>query len=141
MSIAMAKYCAMAGASIANNTHVGNLSEVLRNAARKNGCRAFHEGAKLQLDDGNIYVYPDIMLTCHPADMEATKYVQHPTFLVEILSESSELHDRSTKCKHYRRLRSLRYLLLVSQHAMQVKVYKPHRRKRPVFLPGIYPAQ
>jgi Uma2 family endonuclease len=115
---------AMAGASLAHNEIGYNITKAFKDKGPGGKCRAFQEGAKLQLDEGNIYVYPDVMLTCHPADLEATKYVQHPTILVEILSDSTELHDRSTKWKHYRRLRSLRYLLLVSQHVMQVEVYK-----------------
>lgn len=43
--------------------------------------------------------------------------------LVEVLSPSSEASDRGEKFAHYRRLASLKYVL-VAQHAPQVEVFR-----------------
>jgi Uma2 family endonuclease len=42
---------------------------------------------------------------------------------VEVLSDSTELYDRTKKWEQYRRIKSLRYYLLVSQNEYQVDMY------------------
>jgi len=118
---------AMAGAVLAHSRIAGNIFVAFANLGRKNGCHPFHEGAKLQLQSGAAFVYPDVMLTCHPEDLIAKKFVQHPGIVVEVLSPSTELHDRTTKWNHFRQIKSLRYFLLVSAEKCMVEMYsRPH---------------
>jgi len=41
-----------------------------------------------------------------------------------VLSDSTELYDRTGKFEHYRRLKSLQSYLLVSQKVMRVELYE-----------------
>jgi Uma2 family endonuclease len=117
---------AMAGAVLAHNEIAQNCVRSLWMGKPKH-CRSFQEGAKLQMQLGSVYVYPDAMLTCHPEDFIAEKYVQHPGIVVEVLSPSTELHDRTTKWHLYRQIKSLRYFLLISAEKCMVEVYsRPH---------------
>ncbi len=43
--------------------------------------------------------------------------------IVEVLSKSTEAYDRSEKLARYRKIKSLRYYLLVSQTEPMVEVY------------------
>jgi Uma2 family endonuclease len=71
-----------------------------------------------------IYFLPDVVFTCHPDDLDLQGYeVKHPTIIVEVLSESTEIYDRVKKWEQYRKIPSLRHYLLVSQHRYQVEMF------------------
>jgi Uma2 family endonuclease len=114
---------AMAGALLAHNEITYNIIHQLKQKRLDEGCRSFQDGAKLQLQDGAVYLYPDAMMTCNPDDLVAEKFVRNPCVLVEVLSPSTELHDRTTKWRQYRRLKTLLYYILVSQETVNVEVY------------------
>jgi len=50
--------------------------------------------------------------------------------VVEVLSDSTEGHDRGEKFAHYRRLASLQEYVLVSQRAALVEVYRRNEAGR-----------
>jgi Uma2 family endonuclease len=63
--------------------------------------------------------YPDVVVTCHPQDLapDAQKdYVEAPTLLLEVLSDSTEPVDRLEKLLPYRRLPSLHKYALINQN-------------------------
>ena len=71
-----------------------------------------------------IYFLPDVAFTCHPDDLDLQGYeVKHPSIIVEVLSDSTEIYDRSQKWEQYRKIKSLRHYLLVSQNRYQVEMY------------------
>jgi Uma2 family endonuclease len=47
----------------------------------------------------------------------------HPIALVEVLSQSTEQHDRGAKFAHYRRLTSLQAYVLVGQEPRRIEVF------------------
>ena len=47
----------------------------------------------------------------------------NPTVLVEVLSPSTEQYDRGTKPMHYRRIETLKTILLVSQDETRVETH------------------
>ena len=47
----------------------------------------------------------------------------NPTMLAEVLSPSTEQYDRATKSVHYRRIESLKIILLVSQDKARVEMH------------------
>lgn len=56
-------------------------------------------------------------------DDEKRDTLLNPTLIVEVLSESTEKYDRTTKLKHYRRVPSLREYVMVSQDHVLVDRY------------------
>ena len=54
----------------------------------------------------------------------------NPTAIVEILSDSTEDSDRTEKFAAYRRLKSLREYVLVSQRERRVEVYRRRDGRR-----------
>jgi Uma2 family endonuclease len=114
---------AMAGASLRHAGIAANLLEKFRQMARAKGCRAFQIDVKLELVKDGIYVYPDIVFTCNPDDLNAEYIVRNPSILVEVLSPGTQGHDLGDKWDQYRKLRSLRYMLFVSQDKMLVQLY------------------
>jgi Uma2 family endonuclease len=74
------------------------------------------------------FFLPDTLATCNPNDISPTSsIVDNPCIIVEILSKTTELSDRSEKWKNYRQIPSLCYYLMVSQKEPLVEVYgRPH---------------
>jgi Uma2 family endonuclease len=113
---------AMAGGT-ANHNRIGlKIASALSSKFEPNGCRVFFNDVKLQLQEKNYYVYPDVILACDKADNDAY-LIKQPSLIVEVLSKSTEAYDRSEKLAQYRKIKSLRYYLLVAQTAPIVEVY------------------
>ena len=58
-------------------------------------------------------------MSCDPTD-DDPRTVHTPTFILEVLSKSTEARDRSWKFEQYQSLPSLRQYVLVSQYRMLV---------------------
>ena len=58
---------------------------------------------KVCIEDGGAFFYPDLLVSCHPQDLTALRFVQHPTVIVEVLSPATESYDRGAKFAQYRR--------------------------------------
>ena len=113
---------AMAGGT-GNHNRIGlKIASALSNKFEPNGCKVFSNDVKLQLQEENYYVYPDVILTCDRDDNDIY-LVKRPSLIVEVLSKSTESYDRSVKLAQYRKIKSLRYYLLVSQVEPLVEVY------------------
>lgn len=119
---------AMAGASFAHNTIKQNCVIALRLGLRGKGCRVFDENVRLRINADDHFTYPDVMVTCAPEDQQETRVVQHPTLLMEVLSDSTELRDRSWKLQQYQLLPSLRQYVLISQKRLLVESYLLNER-------------
>jgi Uma2 family endonuclease len=113
---------AMAGAGENHNRISLNIAFHLRAATRGKPCGVFISDMKLRVEQNDAYYYPDVMLTCDPADSESL-YKRSPCLVVEVLSPSTEAIDRREKLMACRHLPSLRYYLLVAQEKRQVECY------------------
>lgn len=114
---------AMAGATFAHNTLKQNCVMALRQGLRGSGCRVFDENVRLDIAADDHFTYPDVLVTCHPADLAETRIVRHPGLIIEILSNSTELRDRSWKFEQYQRLPDLQQYVLVSQKRVLVESF------------------
>ncbi|MFD1873945.1 Uma2 family endonuclease [Hymenobacter bucti] len=115
---------AMAGASKPHNLIKGNLIAGLRAGIRQRGCRLFDENVRLEVKENNYYTYPDVLVSCDPADYHDPYLVRQPVLIAEILSPSTAEYDRTTKFEHYQKLPSLRHYLLISQSAWIVEWFR-----------------
>jgi Uma2 family endonuclease len=115
----------MAGASENHNLIVGNIFALLRPHLRTTSCKAFVSDMKIkiQLQQTDIFYYPDLLVTCDVDDNE--KYFKtKPKLVVEILSELTETTDRREKRINYQTLPSLQEYVLISQDTVQVEIYR-----------------
>jgi Uma2 family endonuclease len=120
---------AMAGTSLAHNELVGNVWALLRAKFLPRGCKVFSESVKLEAIRNDYYPYPDIMLTCNPFDKREKYIVRNPSLIVEVLSPSTEMHDRTFKWEQYQTIPTLQYYVLVSQKQICVEVFSRTERK------------
>jgi Uma2 family endonuclease len=94
----------------------------LRAALRDKPCRVYSSDLKVRV----LATYPDATVVCgkletHPEDANAAT---NPTLEVEVLSDGTEAYDRGQKFGHYRRIPSLREVVLVSQRERRIEVYR-----------------
>ena len=109
----------MTGGS-ANHSRIGvNVARALAGKLEGGPCEAFNGDAGVRLGDLRL-VYPDASVVCERVD---GYYMTSPVVIVEALSPSTEAHDLGTKAGWYRRLPSLRHLLIVRQDRVEVGHY------------------
>lgn len=127
--------CAMAGGSIRHAIVLGKLFGVLHTALRKSPCIALPKDLRVRLSN-QTYVYPDITVVCgEPRYGDDYKDVLlNPSLVIEILSPSTERHDRGLKSARYRELETLREYALVSQEEPRVEIFR--RQKSGEWLPS-----
>lgn len=126
---------AMSGGSEAHNVLSGNLYAAMRQHFRGKPCKVFMADMKLRLNiaEDDIFYYPDLLITCDPAD-DAKYYKTQPLVLVEVLSPSTERLDRREKFLSYQKLPSLREYVLVNQEKMLVTVFRKETDWKPEHL-------
>ena len=95
-----------------------------RLAARR-PCNAQIGAGILRPDRANSYYLADIGVTCSPNE-RGRQAIGDPILLVEILSPSTERHDRRTKLPVYRQIASVREILLIDAEAHYAEL---HRRE------------
>ena len=117
---------AMGGASDRHGLIGLSLAALLHPHARSKACQLFMGDMKVRVDhDGDsFFYYPDLLLSCNPADKEHAYYRRHPCLLVEVLSPTTERIDTREKLLAYRLLPSLREYLLLRQDRGQADLYQ-----------------
>lgn len=116
---------AMAGAS---PKHVRlNANFVIRLGVQLDGkpCEVFAQDLRVAISDAGDYVYPDVVVACG-AQFEGDNLL-NPKVIIEVLSPSTELKDRTTKFAIYLKVPSLTDLLFVAQDKIRVEHY--HREQ------------
>lgn len=101
---------ARAGAGANQNISLFNLSAEIRQAIRKRSCVGFANDMRVRVADSGLYTYPDVVVACDPPQYLDPRQdtLLNPTVIVEVLSPSTELYDRTVKFRLYGALPSLR---------------------------------
>lgn len=115
---------AMAGASLAHITIVGNLGAELRAALRGSGYRTYMSDLRVKVTAAGLYTYPDVIVGCGKPELEDRHRdtLLNPVVLIEVLSPSTETYDRGLKFELYQKLASLQEYVLVAQDRPRVEV-------------------
>ena len=123
---------AMAGGSPEHGALAAAWIGELRAALAGKPCRVFTSDVRVRIRETGLTTYPDVSVVCGrlETDVEDPDALLNPVLLVEILSESSEAHDRGAKAAHYRRIPSLREYVLASQSEPLVEVYRKNAEGR-----------
>lgn len=117
---------AMAGSTTRHNEISGNIFADLHTKIRSKGkrCKTFISDVRLRSVDKNHYYYPDVLVVCDESDLENNKEVENPIIVVEVLSDSTQKADLTTKLSVYLQIPSLQYYLVVSQTEVMVLCYE-----------------
>lgn len=112
---------AMIGASRAHNLIANAFNLALTTHLRGTACQVFISDVKLNI--GNDFYYPDVIVTCDPADADPY-LVTRPSLIVEVLSPTSVYRDTRDKLVAYRAIDTLREYVLAEQDRREVRVYR-----------------
>jgi Uma2 family endonuclease len=110
----------MVGGSNAHTIIKDNVVAALRSRLQGKPGRALGEGPKVATSTATMY--PDAVVVCGPVDL-AEDQVRQPAVVVEVLSRSTEDHDRGAKWVSYREIEGLRHYVLIAQGSRRVEVY------------------
>jgi Uma2 family endonuclease len=116
----------MAGGSIEHAALSVAMASELRAALAGRPCRVFSSDLRVFVREAELATYPDVSVVCGrpecpPEDPHA---IVDPRLLVEVLSDSTESHDRGEKFEAYRQLPSLGEYVLVSQRSPRIEVFR-----------------
>jgi Uma2 family endonuclease len=115
---------AMAGAGEAHVTVALNLATLLRSHVRGGPCRVYISDMKVHVEKADAFYYPDVFVTCDPADSRENLFKRSPTLVVEVLSDSTAAFDRGAKFAHYRQIDSLKEYVLIEPERRSVDVFR-----------------
>ncbi len=115
---------AMTGGTIPHNDIALNLYRALYSQVRSKGCRINVADVKVEVSSNSPYYYPDVVVTCDPADLIARKLLRHPKLIVEVLSPGTEAKDRGEKFAHYRSSPTLQEYVLIESEKIGVECYR-----------------
>lgn len=116
---------AMAGGSPEHSLVATNFTREAGNQLKDKSCVVYNSDLRIKVEASGLYTYPDASIVCGPAqiDSDVAGTVLNPSVIVEVLSESTESYDRGKKSSHYRRIESLRELILISPNEPLVEMY------------------
>jgi Uma2 family endonuclease len=129
------KIVAMTGGTIPHNKITLNLFRILYPHLNARGCEAYVADVQVKDLRNQRYFYPDLVVTCHEADLNAHNFIEHPCVIVEVLSPSTAAYDRGEKFSYYRRLPSLQEYVLVDAEAQRVEIYRRGEGRMWTYLP------
>lgn len=117
---------AMAGGSPRHNLLSTAIAAELRAALRGEGCHVLSSDQRIAATPGARYVYADAVVVCGgmQSEPDASDVLVNPAVIVEVLSRSTETHDRGAKWEAYQRLASLSDYLLVAQTQVRVEHFR-----------------
>lgn len=101
-----------------------NVATLLKAHLRGSGCRVFMADMQLEVEATNAVFYPDVFVTCHPADLSAERSLKHPKVIIEVLSNSTAAYDRGAKFAAYRNLSSLQEYVLIDPDLRTVEIFR-----------------
>jgi Uma2 family endonuclease len=125
---------AMAGASDRHNRIAGNFYNRLDDhLGDDNSCEPFISDMKVWVSEA-VFYYPDVVVACDGPGVDPY-YRKQPRLIVEVSSPGitppgTERIDRSEKLLAYKRVKSLKEYVIVSQDRVHVEVFRRQRGDR-----------
>jgi Uma2 family endonuclease len=119
---------AMAGGTANHDMIKSNIQRMLWNLLRGSGCRVYSSDMKVFISETR-YFHPDVTVTCNPQDRGTVQAIQSPRLVVEVLSPSTELTDRTWKLKNYRAHPTIEEYVLIDSRSLKIEIYHKENNK------------
>ncbi|TAH28833.1 MAG: Uma2 family endonuclease [Cytophagales bacterium] len=118
----------MAGATLNHNRIVSNLIGELYNCLKNKKCEVLPSDMLLKLPACKKYVYPDITIVCDEIMLDENKkqgldVLLNPSIVIEVLSESTKLFDKTEKLNCYCTLQSLQQYIMIDSEKFEIIIY------------------
>jgi Uma2 family endonuclease len=116
------KLIEMAGEAKKANDIALNIVEIIRKPFRKKGYKVYAHDVKVEVNNGNTYRCPDVVVTPITDDSD-DYFVVFPEIIVEVASKDSMHTDSATKLKEYKKISTMQYYIIAAQEEMAVQFY------------------
>ena len=119
---------AIAGGTIDHGRIVLNVAKWLDDRLQ-HPCHVYTSDIKVQLN-ASRYTYPDVHVSCDEADWQGQQEaIYAPKLIIEVLSHSTEAHDRGKKFLYYQELASIREYVLINWQRQLAETYQRENGK------------
>jgi Uma2 family endonuclease len=115
----------MTGGSINHNRIVGSIHAWLKFALRGKNAEPFFSDLRVWIPHYRQYTYPDVMvIQGEPVFQDQRQdIVMNPVLIIEVLSRSTQNHDRTEKFKYYRSIPEFQEYVLINQYQVEIEQY------------------
>jgi len=120
------KIYSMANTGMRHNLIAANVIRLLGNQLLERNGHVYPSDMRVKIEAIGKYTYPDVAVVCGDRQFEDdhADVLLNPQLIIEILSPTTEAHDRGKKFEHYQALDSLQTFVLISQESSRVEVYE-----------------
>jgi Uma2 family endonuclease len=121
----------MSGARYSHTVTCMNISVALRPQLRKRGCNIVANDLRVHIPATGLYAYPDLVLVCGKPEFLDGEFdtLLNPIVIIEVLSDSTERYDRTTKFDHYRSIPSLQEYVLVAMKEPRIERFRRNKEE------------
>lgn len=119
---------AMAGGTADHDTIKSNFQRILWNLLRGSNCRVYSSDMKVYIS-ATRYFHPDVTVTCDSRDRGTIQAIQSLRLVVEVLSPTTELTDRTWKLKNYLAHPTIEEYVLVDSRSLKIEIYHKENNK------------
>jgi Uma2 family endonuclease len=115
----------IAGGTTNHNEIALNFCSNFKLTMRGKNYKIYIADVKLWIQRYRIYTYPDVMVIQGEPIYEgnSTTKVTNPLMIVEVLSNSTENHDRTNKFRFYRSIPTLKEYIIINQYEYLVEQF------------------
>jgi len=117
---------AMAGGTLEHAAMASAINASLASQLRGRPCQVYTSDARVRVVATGLDTYPDLSVACGHVerDAEDKNALTNPVLLVEVTSDGTEGYDRGDKLEHYKRIPSLREVVIVSHREHRIDVHR-----------------
>jgi len=114
----------MAGASPEHNLIAANTLRSIGNSleAIQSDCEVLGSDQRVAVNN-RLYYFPDLVIVCGEWHVDSRGALQNPLAIIEVLSPTTELDDRTDKFREYQQINSLQHYILIEQRRVAVTHY------------------
>ncbi len=119
---------AMAGGTANHDTIKSNMQRILWSLLRGSTYRVYSSDMKVFISETR-YFHPDVTVSCDSRDRGTVQAIQSPRLVVEVLSPSTELIDRTWKLQNYRTHPTIEEYMLIDSKSFKIEIYHKEKNK------------
>jgi len=113
----------MANTYIEHSIIINNFVTTVGPQLQSSICRVFGDSVKYKwAENDNKPVIPDVSINCDIRNRRSTNFLGVPKFIMEVLSDATEVYDRNDKMELYKKVEVAEYWI-VDWRKKQVEMY------------------
>ncbi len=116
------KIITMQGASLDHNRIVRNLVAAIHARLKGSGCEVFPSDLRVNIPSTNSFMYPDLTIVSGKPELSDEHFdnLLNPSVIIEVLSPSTENHDKGAKFFNYQQISSLKEYILINSTSILI---------------------